>query len=76
MNFIKISRKAYACGIFFKLFTKLYYLNVIKTTIFLKDLNDFNDEFISSIEKLAHMLNGSQESIKTFDPELLEYSYP
>lgn len=35
-----------------------------------KDLNDFNDEFISSIEKLGHMLNGSQESIKTFDQSL------
>lgn len=35
-----------------------------------KDLNDFNDEFISSIEKLGHMLDGSNESIKAFDQSL------
>jgi hypothetical protein len=32
-----------------------------------KDLNDFNDDFISSIEKLGIMLNGSHDSIKNFD---------
>lgn len=32
-----------------------------------KDLHDFNDDFISSIEKLGIMLNGSHDSIKNFD---------
>lgn len=32
-----------------------------------KDLHDFNDDFISSIEKLGIMLNGSNDSIKSFD---------
>lgn len=32
-----------------------------------KDLNDFNDEFISSIEALKCLLEGSENSIKTFD---------
>ncbi|MDX5660951.1 hypothetical protein SIM64_13535, partial [Clostridioides difficile] len=32
-----------------------------------KDLNDFNDEFISGIEALKSLLEGSQSSIKTFD---------
>lgn len=35
-----------------------------------RDLNDFNDEFISSIEKLGHMLDGSNESMKSFDQGL------
>ncbi|MFR3567793.1 MAG: MotA/TolQ/ExbB proton channel family protein [Paraclostridium sordellii] len=35
-----------------------------------KDLHDFNDDFISSIEKLGIMLNGSHESIKTFDQSI------
>ncbi|MGL5749162.1 MAG: MotA/TolQ/ExbB proton channel family protein [Paraclostridium sp.] len=35
-----------------------------------KDLNDFNDEFITSIGKLGNMLNGSNESIKSFDQSL------
>ncbi|RDY28347.1 hypothetical protein CHL78_005450 [Romboutsia weinsteinii] len=32
-----------------------------------KDLNDFNDEFISGIEALKELLEGSGNSIKTFD---------
>lgn len=32
-----------------------------------KDLNDFNNEFISGIEALKSLLEGSQSSIKTFD---------
>lgn len=32
-----------------------------------KDLNDFNDEFISGIEALKDLLEGSENSIKTFD---------
>lgn len=32
-----------------------------------KDLNDFNDEFISGIEALKDLLEGSGNSIKTFD---------
>ena len=35
-----------------------------------KDLHDFNDDFISSIQKLGNMLNESNDSIKTFDQSI------
>jgi len=35
-----------------------------------KDLHDFNDDFISSIEQLGNMLNGSNDSIKAFDQSI------
>lgn len=35
-----------------------------------KDLHDFNDDFISSIEKLGNMLDGSNDSIKSFDQSI------
>lgn len=35
-----------------------------------KDLHDFNDDFISSIEQLGNMLNGSNNSIKAFDQSI------
>ncbi|GAA0713677.1 hypothetical protein GCM10008904_28250 [Paraclostridium ghonii] len=35
-----------------------------------KDLHDFNDDFITSIAQLGNMLNGSNNSIKTFDQSI------